>query len=121
MSDSKAADILGALLTSPVTLSKLAAEGKFASVPLGLPTDIKSVNWSILFEGSICALSILEIYAPGDETGWAVVYKPPVEGMQCGEIEVIHGRWTLERGRHDFSREPKSKSIFGLADALGGA
>ncbi len=100
-----AADILDKLLTPPVTLAKLAAEGKFASVPLGLPLDVQAVDWEILFEGEPTDYMPIEIYAPGDESGWAVVTVPAEDGSYCGQTELIRGRWELSRKGHDFNRD----------------
>ena len=105
MSDSKAANILGNLLTSPVTLEKMGAEGKFASVPLSIPRDVQTVDWTILFEGKPTTYFPIEVYAPGDESGWAVVYKPADDGSHTGQSELIHGRWELIRGSHKFNRD----------------
>jgi hypothetical protein len=106
MSDhpSVAESIMHNVLTSPVTLAKLAARGMFVSVPLNMPQDIHSVDWTILFDGEPTIKSIIEIYAPGDNTGWAVAYKPNVDGKHTGETELIFGQWQLVRGKHDFSR-----------------
>ena len=95
---SYAVSVLGAVLTSPATLAKLAARGMFASVPLSMPPDIHSANIKTLFEGEVTEQSIIEVYAPGDETGWAVVYKPRGDGMHTGETELIWGQWELKRG-----------------------
>ena len=102
---SYAVSVLGAVLTSPATLAKLAARGMFASVPLSMPQDIHTADIKILFEGEVSERSIIEVYAPGDETGWAVVYKPGVDGAHTGETELIWGQWLLVRGKVDFSRE----------------
>lgn len=95
-----AADILGKLLTSPVTLEKLAAAGKFASMPLMLPQDVCTVDWRILLDGELLSCYVVEVYAPGNETGWAVVYKD-TEAGRIGEMELIYGNWELIRGPHD--------------------
>ena len=96
---SYAVSVLGAVLTSPATLAKLAARGMFASVPLSMPQDIHRADIKILFEGEVSERSIIEVYAPGDETGWAVVYKPgPNDGSFTGETELIWGQWKLVRG-----------------------
>lgn len=99
-----AESILRNVLSSPATLAKLAARGLFASVPLNMPPDIHNVDWTILFEDEPCTKSIIEVYAPGDESGWAVCYKPSVDDVHTGETELIFGRWQLVRGEHDFSR-----------------
>lgn len=86
----------------------------FASVPLNMPQDIHSANLVILFEGEVTERSIIEVYAPGDETGWAVVYKPSVDGKHTGETELIWGRWGLVREGHEFSRAAsKAKRLRG--------
>lgn len=99
MSDLKvpsfAKDILETVLSSPVTLSKLAASGMFASVLLGIPSDVHNADFKIHYEGVLTKRSVLEVYAPGDETGWAVVYKEAVDGFHTGEIELIWGKWEL--------------------------
>ena len=99
-----AKDVLRNVLTPLVTLDKLAAQGLFVSVPLNLPHDIHHVDWTILFDGEPCSKSITEVYAPGDDTGWAVCYKPGDNNEHTGETELIHGHWQLVRGAHDFSR-----------------
>ncbi len=105
MSASKAAEILGTLLTSPTTLEKLGAAGIFASVPLSMPRDVQTVDWKILFEGEPTVHLPIEVYAPGDESGWAVVTKLAEDGTYCGQTELIRGRWELIRGPHDFKRD----------------
>ncbi len=99
-----AASIMRTVLTSPATLAKLAARGMFASVSLGMPQDIHSANIQILFDGEVTTKSIIEVYAPGDETGWAVAYVPSKDGKHTGETELIWGKWELVRDGHDFSR-----------------
>ncbi len=139
--------IMRAVLASPATLAKLAARGMFASVPLNMPQDIHSANLEIRFEGKVTERSIIEVYAPGDETGWAVMYKSSEAGLHTGETELIWGRWELVRDGHEHSRiaskakraagevqlvdepskfeltdreaEKESASGFGLGDALG--
>ncbi len=96
--------IMRSVLASPATLAKLAARGMFASVPLNMPQDIHSANLEIRFEGEVTERSIIEVYAPGDDTGWAVMYKPSEAGLHTGETELIWGKWELVREGHEFSR-----------------
>ncbi len=96
--------ILEAVLSPPVTLSKLAAQGMFASIPLNIPPDVQNADLKIQYEGVLTKRSVLEVYAPGDETGWAIVYKEAVDGFHSGEVELIWGKWELFRGETDYSR-----------------
>ncbi len=118
--------IMRSVLASPATLAKLAARGMFASVPLGMPQDLHSINLQILFEGEVTTRSILEVYAPGDETGWAVAYMLDGKGSPTGETELIWGKWELVRGaiEADIEADKESagepaQSVSGPGDALG--
>ena len=123
-----AASVLRTILTSPATLTKLAARGMFASKPLNMPPDIHSGNITILCDGEVSHKPVIEVYAPGDETGWAVVYKPTEDGGYTGETELIFGKWLLCRGElpskvmevptEESVGEPAT-GVFGLGNALG--
>ncbi len=104
--------LLEAVLTSPATLAKLSARGMFVSIPLGIPGDVHNANYKIYFNGLLTKRSVLECYAPGDDSGWAVVYKEAVDGMHTGEIELIWGQWELTRGEADYSRKAQKKNLF---------
>ncbi len=98
MKKSVAAKILAQTLTSPATLAELAARGMFASVLLNMPSDIHNANLTICFKGIKTKRNVLECYAPGDETGWAVVYKNAEDIVEhTHETELIYGVWTLHR------------------------
>ena len=121
MRKSVADKILAQTLTSPATLAKLAARGMFASIPLNMPPDIHNANITICLKGVPIKRGVLECYAPGDETGWAVVYKLEVDGLHTGEVELIYGVWTLHREAPDFSREAqKAKQQFVDVDHVPG-
>lgn len=106
-----AASILSAVLSPPATLAKLAARGMFASVPLNMPPDIYSANLQILFEGEVTTKSILEVYAPGDESGWAVVYKSDEDGKFVAETELVWGKWELVRESANYRGEPTQPDL----------
>ncbi|KKL14100.1 hypothetical protein LCGC14_2519170 [marine sediment metagenome] len=110
--------MLATVLSSPVTLAKFAASGMFASVLLMIPQDVHSADIKVHYEGVLTKRFVLEVYAPGDETGWAVVYKEAVDGIHTGEVELILGKWELFRGETDYSREAqkgKREAEAGLA------
>lgn len=87
-------------VTPITTLEKLAAEEKFVSVPLNLPVDWVATDWIFKNNGVEMSNSYLtEVYAPGDENGWAVVYVDDAEGGHTGETMLIRGIWTIERVR----------------------
>ncbi len=94
MNKSVAAKLLRQTLTSPATLAKLAARGMFASVLLNMPPDVCNGDITTYLNGVSTKHGVLEVYAPGDETGWAVVCK---DGNHTGETELIYGVWTLHR------------------------
>ena len=83
-------------LASITTLEQLAAEGKFASSPLYLPEDVHSDDWKFWLNGKLFKGFIKEIYAPGDSTGWAVVW-PREDKNRYLETELIRGNWTMKR------------------------
>ncbi len=64
-------------LASLTTLEQLAAEGKYVSAANHLPLDWASAQWEFSLDGvvqdHIKEMMIQEVYAPGDDTGWAVV------------------------------------------------
>lgn len=85
-------------LASAETLTKLAAEGKFLSSRLELPTDWSTTDFAFYLDGvkqTDDALFFKEIYAPGDESGWAVIYNR-TEPWDGG-TRVVYGRWTVKR------------------------
>ncbi len=95
------------------TLEQLTAEGKYISVLHGLPCDTATAEWEFHLNGTLVdhtEVFLKEIYAPGDDTGWAVVYRPMHDkqgrptGRQVGETELIHGNWHIKRLDHDSSR-----------------
>ncbi len=86
-------------LTDACTLTSLAAAGRFASSPLKIPTDVHSAKFRFLLNGQEFrpdSPSIVEIYAPGDDTGWAVVYIDN-EVPFTGGTELIRGDWRIYR------------------------
>lgn len=102
--------------TTPVeTLAMLAADGKFVSASLELPHDWMAADWKFTNDGAdYDALSLVEVYAPGDESGWAIAYVPQPNGDCTGQTTLIRGNWTIERLGHDFSRidtvEPRQEA-----------
>lgn len=90
-------NILQSVLSPPATLAKMAARGMFASVPLNMPPDISRGNLVVHFEGVVTEHSVIECYAPGDETGWAVVLKADADGQHRGQVDLIWGKWLLVR------------------------
>ena len=63
-------------LAPVTTLERLAAEGKYISVMHDLPLDRHSRDYTFTLDGKRTpkGLFLYEIYAPGDSSGWAVVY-----------------------------------------------
>ena len=92
-----AANIPG--LTPAQTLVKLAAEGKFASSSLMLPSDVLSVGFEFTLNGEKMPDGFIkEIYAPGDETGWAVVYNEVTDNSPFdGSTHIVRGDWRFRR------------------------
>ena len=86
-------------LTPVETLEKLAAEGRYASVLHDLPFNVSSPEWEWRFtlNGEPFGGSVAEIYAPGDDSGWATVYLNSVDKRTGKDLEVIHGNWSFER------------------------
>lgn len=87
-------------LVDIVTLGRLAAEGKFASVDIGLPEDVMSADFTFFLDGHQLPadkLMVREIYAPGDDAGWVVAYKRDQGERWRGETELIRGRWTFTK------------------------
>lgn len=89
--------------TDIVTLERLAAEGKFMSAKHQLPANWMTGNFAFTLNGVTLTnpeLFFVEIYAPGNETGWAVVYKKRTKGEHWdGATEVLHGNyefWEVE-------------------------
>ena len=83
--------------TTPITtLNSLAAEGKFASADLQIPSNVSSwEDVEIFLDGVKHEGSIFEIYAPGDDTGWAVIYTKEDDKKF---YDLIHGNWSF---KHD--------------------
>ena len=81
------------------TLERLTAEGKYFSSLHQLPEDVAAANLRITLDGRhMNHLGIKEVYCPGDDAGWAVVYKEPRQGNEFGaETEIIRGNWRVER------------------------
>ena len=91
-------------LTPVVTLERLAAESKFASVELSLPIDVCTTEFRFTLNGKpYTEFMIKEIYAPGDDTGWAVIYTPIRDDM-VHRTRVVYGNWGLHRIGCDTSR-----------------
>lgn len=83
-------------LTPVVTLESLAAEGKFASVEKQLPIDIHASDFKFTLDGEAFDGFVAEIYAPGDDTGWAVVYEKHQSG-QSHKQKLVRGDWRFEK------------------------
>lgn len=79
------------VLTPIVTLARLAAEGKFASVDLMLPESLMLMNPNVTLNGEPFTRFITEIYAPGDETGYVLAY--PYD--RNAGIELIKGNFAM--------------------------
>lgn len=98
-------------LTRVVTLEKLAAEGKFASVSLGLPQDHDYPGYHILLDGKEFDGFVSEVYAPGGPAGWAVAFADHGGNLLTrqnhktgGKHErdlLIYGNWRLIRAADD--------------------
>lgn len=88
-------------LTPVVTLGQLATEGKYANAELTIPGDIDDPTreWQFRLNGGLLedGRFIKEIYAPGDHTGWAVLYIKRTGDHHTGETELVRGRWTIRR------------------------
>jgi len=84
--------------TDVITLTKLAAEGKFFSVHHLLPEDVIGLDVKFLLDGEpVDSAFVTEAYCPGDETGWIVSY---VEGKYVA-TELRRGNCTAEVTRPD--------------------
>lgn len=96
--DEGVASIAHEIETTPVvTLELLAAEGKFVSTHSGLPQDCQSADWLFTLDGvEYPGLSLTEVYAPGDSSGYAVSYIKK-DGEWTAETAVIRGNWAIER------------------------
>lgn len=86
-----------------ITLEKLAAEGKFCSSPLNIPANVHKVDYVFYLDGvKQNNIFLTEVYAPGDDTGWAVVYRGRGDkGHLLGEdgepiMDVVRGNWRFE-------------------------
>lgn len=94
---------LGPVPQTPVkTLIKLASEGKFMSSPLHIPEDVHKGNWVFFLDGISLKDGpyknrfLKEIYAPGDESGYVVMYlESDEDGFTAALTEVIHGNWSF--------------------------
>lgn len=89
--------------TTPVeTLEKLAAEGKYANVDLAIPHDVLGTDLNVEMAGvDTRDYPVLEVYAPGDDSGWAVVYDSPERKRNNRSYlltKIIHGNWSISRG-----------------------
>lgn len=90
-------------LADEVLLRELSGELKFMSANHQLPDDWCTGEFKFTFDGhEITGASIREIYAPGDETGWAVVYNLASEHGRShdGSVSIIRGNWHVERLGH---------------------
>jgi len=96
-------------LTDVVTLTRLADEGKYACSHLpSLPTNRLALDWKFFLDDELYEPAgsnqigqsfIKEIYAPGDDSGWAVVYvNKRVDGevRYTTETMIVHGNWRIE-------------------------
>ncbi len=79
------------ILTPVTTLARLAAEGKFASLDLNLPADQLYMNPNITLNGEPFTRFVTEVYAPGDNTGYALAY--PYD--RNAGVELIKGNFAL--------------------------
>ncbi len=100
-------------LTPAKTLESLAAEGKYVSATHYLPLDVLSTKWEFSLNGVVQdnrygGTLLQEVYAPGDHTGWAVVYvkvyKSDGSRSNANHTKLIHGNWRIKRLGHDSSR-----------------
>jgi hypothetical protein len=78
------------LLGANKTLEELAEEGKYASIDHKLPPYLFRCDVNIFYGSTPVELVVREIYAPGDDTGWAVVHKKGTK-----ETQIIRGPWRL--------------------------
>ncbi len=76
-----------------VTLERLAAEGKFVSATHELPPDVCTARRDIWLNGRPYHEPVAEIYAPGDESGWAVVF----DDLDTGNTSLVKGNWSFRR------------------------
>lgn len=92
------------------TLESLAAEGKFISSTHGVPHDWLAADWKFYLNGVECSdKGIIEVYAPGNDYGWAVTYVPAPDGKHTGQTQLIRGNWVIERVGHDRVHWAKDK------------
>lgn len=80
-------------LTPIVTMESLCAQGKFVSASLKLPNDHLDCDWKFTLNG-VEHEDIAEVYAPGDDTGWAVVYAKCKDSVRK---YYVHGNWSIQR------------------------
>ncbi len=78
-------------LTPVETLASLAAEGKFASINHQLPINYNDCRCFLNGEEYT---SIVEVYAPGDDSGWALAY---VRANGEQNQVLVHGNWKIVR------------------------
>lgn len=78
-------------LTPVKTLARLAVEGTFVSVDLNLPDHVHTMNPGITLDGEPFKRFCAEVYAPGDESGYALVFP---EDRNAG-IELVKGNFGL--------------------------
>ncbi len=88
-------------LTPIETLASLAAQNKYASSDNHLPTDVHTKDYEFTLNGEMLPEDtyIEEIYAPGDDSGWAVVLKPRDldQPDQQRKTELVRGNWKIWR------------------------
>lgn len=82
-------------LTEITTLSKLAAESKFASSDLDMPDNHLLYDYEFFLDGEKQDVMLIEIYAPGDSTGWALVWEEVAPGKR--DTKLVRGKWTMTR------------------------
>ena len=105
------------IVPTPVkALRKLADEGKFVSVLLGLPHTVVSHDWEIKLDGEKITEWVSEAYAPepgAPESGWVVVYLAREEGEWfTGETEVKYGNVEIiDLGEHTNDDAQKTQEI----------
>ncbi len=86
-------------LTPVETLTSLAAEGKYASVVHQLPWDVNTVGFQFSLNGEQLPPKtyIEEVYAPGDDSGWAVVIEYTKDKPHIRSTRLVHGNWKMWR------------------------
>ena len=82
------------------TLASLAAEDKYASVVHDLPWDQSTAGFRFSFNGEPLPEKsyIEEIYAPGDESGWAImIHYDKTTKPHVRSTELVRGKWKMWR------------------------